>query len=644
MLAVPAAAQIPPPEAFRPGPSTDYRCRCQDRPPPLTGDVRSLIIFVRFADDTSDDTCTDGFRAWPSTALRPSFADSLLATSRTAPIPDSSLTAYFLLQSGGHYWLTGDAHGYVTQHPAEAYRYRNRESASRVLDHGAVTREALLTLDDAIDFSEYDGDGDGHVDQIFFVARSMGRYFIAMRRADGVSTLGFGQEPGGADFDGMGICGSCAGSFNRYRGLDAVRSLILLFAHEYGHDLFNAHRWYGGHLSPILGNRVPFVPRLDSLGERYADMTTGYALMLGIGAARHEAIKTASMSAFERAMLSQKAPDGAGWIDCPALRRDTTVTLRATETTGDCVRLDYTRVEGPAQAQDAPPPSRRRRGPPPPMVESLYLSNLQAATFFSTPTVATTYVSDSCSGCRPVETGGPHDTGLLAERVSYRVTAPHNAVRDVLPADNGLEGLLSCEQVTAGEGIEAAEVFDGDLWDPDRVRQLTPWTRPNSFGTTFQHDAPRSMREAAWPAFTNLRYADRADGTISFDYVSDVREAASFTVDAPSWIDAGSDGLELDGHLTIGDGGTLVVEDSVTVAIRGGLRIESGGHLELHPGATLLIGPGASIDVNGQMRGEDARLAPMDASQGWAGIQSRRGGDVDLVGVRVVGVRIEDLE
>ncbi|MEO1728577.1 MAG: hypothetical protein AAFR95_16275 [Bacteroidota bacterium] len=595
--------------------------------------MRSLVIFVRFADDASDGTCAGGSLAWPSSALTPTFADSLLASTRASVVPDSSLTEYFLLQSGGHYVLTGDAFGYVTEHPRSHYRFTRGRGQSRVIDHGRVTREALLALDDQIDFQQYDGDGDWHLDQVFFVVRSTGSDFIALERADGVSTLGFSEAPGGPSFDGIGICGDCAGSFNRYQGLDPVRALIKIFAHEYGHDLFNAHRWYGGHLSPIAGNLVPYVPRLDSLGTYYADMTTGYALMLGIGAARHEAIKTVSMSAFERAMLSQKAPDGAAWIECPALQRDTTVTLRDVVTTGDCVRLDYAQGEIPL------PPGRTPRGRPERLAEALYLSNLQQSTFYSVPTVANTTVSRSCAGCRPVETGGPHDTGLLVERVVHRAEAPHNARRDVVPADNGLEGLQSCEQVTAGEGVEAAEVFDGDLWDPDQVRQLTPWTRPNSFGTTYQRDVPQAVRLGAWPAFTGMRYASRSDGSITFDYVQDVRTADTLTVREPSWMDDGSNGLVLAGHLVVAGGGVLIVEENVSVSVRGGVQIKPGGRLELRTGATLRIGAGTAIRVAGELIGDQARLAPLDPVQGWEGVQRVAQGRTALSGVEVEGVR-----
>ncbi|MEM6782377.1 MAG: hypothetical protein AAF624_01395 [Bacteroidota bacterium] len=529
------------------------------------------------------------------------------------PVPDSSLTSYFLEQSHGHYWLTGTVHGYVTKRARRDYLFANAQSRSRVVDHGQVTREALLALDDEIDYREYDGDGDGHVDQLFFVARSMGNYYIAMRGADGVSTLGFSEAPGGDELDGMGLCGNCAGSFNRYQGLDPVRALIKILAHEYGHDLFNAYRWYPGHLSPIAGNRVPYVPRVDSLGERYADLTTGYALMLGIGSARHEAIKTPSMSAFERSLLTMKAPEDAAWIDCTSLQRDTTVTLRDIARTGDCARLHYEQRPAPQ-----PPESRSR---PAPKVEGLYLSNLQPTSFFSQPTISNTKVSKTCSGCRPVETGGPHDTGLLVERTAYRPDPPHRAQRDVVPSDNSLEGLLSCEQVTAGEGIEAADVFDGDLWDPDQVRELTPWTRPNSFGTTFQTDVPEPLRRAAWPSFTNFRYIDRDAATIAFDFVRDVREVDTLHVRESSWMDSGSDGLMLSGHLVVEEQAVLIIEDSVSVLVERGVRIRPGATLELRPGAELLFGPEGEVVVEGLLRGSPAALRPRSPIEGWGGLR-----------------------
>ncbi|MEM8559650.1 MAG: hypothetical protein AAGG50_17660 [Bacteroidota bacterium] len=601
-------------------------------PIPVSGETRALVVFLRFADDTHDNPCTDGARAWPHRAAMPSFAASFLADEPTAPFHERSFTQFFYQQSNRNFVLTGRSVGYVTEAPAEDYLHVRRGRTSNVLDHGRIAREALDALDHTIDYRDFDGNGDGYVDQVFIVARNTRSYDVAMARADGVSTLGFSEAPGGEAFDGMGFCTNCSGSFNRYQGMDPEWRLVQLLAHEYGHDLFSGPRYFGNHLDPISGNGVPFVPRIDSLGLSYADRTTGYALMLGLGSARHRAFTGPFLSAYERDLISMGAsiPEER-WIDCPTLERDTTVTLNDLVVTGDCVRYEYA-VPPPPE----PPPGRRARVP---RVEALYLSNLQQATFFTTPSTTRTTVSSSCPGCRTVEAGGPHDTGLLIERTTHRAKAPHQAQRDLLPADNGLAGPTQCEEFTVGEGIEAAELFDGDLWDPDAVQQLTPWTRPNSFGTTFQRDITQVLREGPWPAFDALRYAEGQPAAaaktasagqrqpvraITFDYVHDLREADRIVIRQDSWMDRGSDGLTLGGTLVVKPGATLMLEDSVAVNIVRGVRVEAGGTLHVQPGASLLLGTGAVVVVEGTLVADEAQISAMDETTG--------GGSIRLVG------------
>lgn len=597
-----------------------HACRCaEDMPIPVRGEVRALIVFLRFVDDTYNNPCTDGAKAWPHESAMPTFAEDLLAADPAPPFPERSLTQLFFQQSNGNFVITGEVVGYVTKLPREAYVRTGARRASDILDHGRITEEALRALDATIDYRSFDGNGDGYPDQVFFVARSTSPYHVAIRNADGVSTLGFSVPPGGEDFDGMGFCSNCSGSFNRYQGMDPQWRLLALLAHEYGHDLFNGPRYYGGHLDPITGNMVPFVPHADSLGSAYADRTTGYALMLGHGSQRHEANTNAFLSAYERALISLGAetPE-ARWIECPALTRDTTVTLGDLVATGDCVRHEYERLASSA--------SPRGRRPQTPSVEALYLSNLQQATYFTQPSTTRTTVSRSCDGCRTVPGGGPHDTGLLVERTARQDTAPYRAQRDVLPADNGMTALLTCEQLTVGEGVEAAEVYDGDLWDPHSVQQLTPWTRPNSFGTTFQRDIPVGLRAGPWPAFDALRYAAEPTASqqapaITFDYVRDLRYADTVVIRSDSWMDRGSDGLTLSGTLLVEPGATLVLEDSVTVDVVGNVRVRAGGTLRVQPGAQLRLGAGAVLQVEGLLVADDAQVGPISAVDGWGGLR-----------------------
>ncbi|MEO1075089.1 MAG: hypothetical protein AAFX41_03870, partial [Bacteroidota bacterium] len=123
------------------------------------------------------------------------------------------------------------------------------------------------------------------------------------------------------------------------------------------------------------------------------------------------------------------------------------------------------------------------------------------------------------------------------------------------------------------------------------------------------------------------------------DYVQDVRTADTLTVRESSWMDDGSDGLVLEGHLVVAEGGVLIVEENVSVSVHGGIQIEPGGRLELKTGATLSMGAGTAIRVAGELIGDQARLGPVDPGRGWDGIQRVAQGRTAMAGVEVEGVR-----
>lgn len=82
----------------------------------------------------------------------------------------SSISDYFLAQSGGQFELTFDVAGPVTLPNNYAY-YGNNEDAKV----GEMVHDVCLAVDDSIDFSRYDWDGDGVAEEVFVLYAGYGQ-------------------------------------------------------------------------------------------------------------------------------------------------------------------------------------------------------------------------------------------------------------------------------------------------------------------------------------------------------------------------------------------------------------------------------------------------------------------------------------
>lgn len=56
---------------------------------PTSGTFRALVVFFRFADDTSSQGCTSRAQGWSDPDSLPSVAEYLLSSAPTAPFADS---------------------------------------------------------------------------------------------------------------------------------------------------------------------------------------------------------------------------------------------------------------------------------------------------------------------------------------------------------------------------------------------------------------------------------------------------------------------------------------------------------------------------------------------------------------------------
>lgn len=496
---------------------------------------RALIVFVRFRDDTLSwaEACSPAGQQWAAPDRLPRLASTVLASSPQRPFPPTSLTAYFHQQSLGRFVLVGDVAPQVIVSEAPEATYDIRTPAS--LDGLArLTEEIVDALDPSTDFSDYDADGDGVVDKLIVVLR---RTQLTVSWS-GYATLGRFRTP--LVRDGVRIDGPRTGSYVRYDMAGNIYpdlNLTRLLAHELGHHLWASTPTRGHHLTPLGGPLAQGAPASDP-------SRLGYALM--VGGSTYDARGDLTISAFERDLL--------GWIDCPTLRRDTTVTLGDLYATGACAQLATTSAGG-----------RQRQ---------LYLTNRQRVGPFDR------LRTNTCT--TPPNEQGLKTTGLLA-----MLAEEHRRVA-VLAADGTLD--LSI----------AAAPYQGDLFGPSTQTQLSPWTRPNSNGYT-TYPPGFAMRPEHWQALEQIGAAHEAV-PLRFTYRADARVRPSFYTDA--WIGPETNGDTLVGPLTIHDGATLTLAPGLALALAGTPTVTVRGTLALtDPALSTLTEDPLSIvvEVGGQL-------------------------------------------
>ena len=512
---------------------------------PTSGVFHGLVVFFRFAGDDADQGCTPRARQWSNPDELPEIADYVLSSTPDPSFVDSSLTQYFYQQSNGSLILYGEVYPRVlVTDSAESHYDLSGSPGSEATLHALseITADLLDQIDgQGFDFSRFDSNGDGYIDHIFMVPRTM-----SAPRWSGFSVLGDERLPV-LQYDGVKVAwgspagrSSGSGSFSRYNWKGNIfpqLDLIRLMAHEFGHQLFQR---YFVHLGAIGGRTgVP----AKSPGA------IGYVLMAGSGGGI-DARGDATISALERDILND------GWIECVPLREDSTYRLgdllTASPTTTNCHTLTVS-------------VGRESR--------TLYLSNRQRVGFFDRQKVD--------SGCTDDEEG-LKTTGLLVQARDGR-----NRV-SVVTADGTLELSIS------------GSTYMGDLFG-SRTSQLTPWTRPNVSAFT-RYPAGFTMLAGNWQAVDNIR-SDGLD--MLFDHRSDfridpvIRDSSWMGAETVGESLSGVVRIESGGVLTLVDnvmlpdvhivsGGTLIVSSSADATVAGGLDVDEGGQIVVHLGGALL--------------------------------------------------------
>ena len=121
----------------------------------ITGSKRGLVILVQFPKSPFHYDNTDFHRFFNEEGY-------------TDDVNVGSVHDYFLEQSYGKFDFSFDVIGPITMSQPLSYYGDNNENGDDI--HPAVmVAEAVQMIDDEVDFSQYDWDGDGEVEQIFLI-------------------------------------------------------------------------------------------------------------------------------------------------------------------------------------------------------------------------------------------------------------------------------------------------------------------------------------------------------------------------------------------------------------------------------------------------------------------------------------------
>ena len=139
-------------QAFRANRHASSRRKVQGT---MTGSRRGLVILVQFPDV-------------PFHFTNSTFQDLFNEEGYLDEINMGSVHDYFLAQSYGQFDFSFDVIGPITM-PDSLYHYGANNQNGDDQHPAVMVAEAVQMIDDIVDFSQYDWDGNGEVEQIFFI-------------------------------------------------------------------------------------------------------------------------------------------------------------------------------------------------------------------------------------------------------------------------------------------------------------------------------------------------------------------------------------------------------------------------------------------------------------------------------------------
>lgn len=194
---------------------------------PRTGSPKTLVILVNFSD-----------KAFVTPAPRASFRDMTSAEGYSANGATGSVRDYFMSASYGKFTPDFDVVGPYTLPQAMAYYGANDGNGNDVRVSYMVGSACSAADNDGVDFTRYDNDNDGLVDNVFI-------YYAGNNEAEGASantiwphrwSLWEAGYPGNHVFDGKTVNDyACTSELRGSSGNEMCG--IGTFCHEFGHVL-----------------------------------------------------------------------------------------------------------------------------------------------------------------------------------------------------------------------------------------------------------------------------------------------------------------------------------------------------------------------------------------------------------------------
>ena len=173
---------------------------------PATGTVRVLTVLVSFPD------CAHPASVTPEQVAANCFGP---AAPESAAYPMESISAYYARASHGRLTLEGDVYAYTAQN----------ESKSYIGLSGKFFTEIFKALDETVDFTRYDSDGDGCVDAVIAAVPD------ALGQTDWLPSTGTYSEK--LTFDGMRIDTRSFGAAD----ITKAAAFNSTWTHELGHAM-----------------------------------------------------------------------------------------------------------------------------------------------------------------------------------------------------------------------------------------------------------------------------------------------------------------------------------------------------------------------------------------------------------------------
>ena len=196
------------------------------------GDKKGIVVLVNFADKQMS--------ANHDAALFDQRFNEEGYTNNNGYV--GSVHDYFYDQSYGQFNLTFDIVGPITM--SKGYAYYGQDMGGRGDDMRVpeMVGEALNMIDDEVDFTQYDWDGDGFVDQVFFIYAGCGQAQGAESNTiwphewslEDASYYGYG--PGILEYDGVYV-NTYAVSCENQGGYGSTIDGIGTACHEFSHCL-----------------------------------------------------------------------------------------------------------------------------------------------------------------------------------------------------------------------------------------------------------------------------------------------------------------------------------------------------------------------------------------------------------------------